>query len=142
MPPGSKSKWSLSMMEPRRLDNDKILIPRRAVSEDGRVVGDAFFEIGPDDPEYAEAVADLELIAAREKRRQSLSMMEPKRLDNGKILVPRRAVSETGTVGDAFFEIGPDDPEYAEAVADLELIAAREKRRQTAAATKTSESAA
>ena len=39
-----------------------------------------------------------------------------KRLDNGKLLIPRRADTgdEEGIIGDALVEIGPDDSEFAE----------------------------
>lgn len=36
-----------------------------------------------------------------------------KRLDNGNLLVPVRAESEDGTIGDGVREIGPDHPDYS-----------------------------
>ena len=38
--------------------------------------------------------------------------MNVKRLPNGKLLVPRRAESEDGTIGDSVEEIGPGHPDY------------------------------
>jgi hypothetical protein len=38
--------------------------------------------------------------------------MEPKRLKNGNLLVPMRAESSDGTIGDAMIEIKPEDPSY------------------------------
>ncbi len=39
--------------------------------------------------------------------------MTVKKLDNGNLLVPRRAEGEDGMLGDSMVEIGPDDSEYA-----------------------------
>jgi hypothetical protein len=39
--------------------------------------------------------------------------VDPVRLENGNLLIPRRAEAG-GVVGDAVVEIGPDDPEYRE----------------------------
>jgi hypothetical protein len=54
-----------------RLANGNLLVPDSAVSGDGRVLGDAYVEIGPDDTEYlrlaAEAVTEAEY---DERRRQ------------------------------------------------------------------------
>jgi hypothetical protein len=38
--------------------------------------------------------------------------MEPKRLKTGNLLVPMRAESSDGTIGDAMIEIKPEDPLY------------------------------
>ena len=38
--------------------------------------------------------------------------MQAKRLPDGRLEVPRRAESETGTIGDGLVIIGPDDPLY------------------------------
>ncbi|PRX99907.1 hypothetical protein [Allonocardiopsis opalescens] len=35
------------------------------------------------------------------------------RLADGRLLVPRSAVADDGTLGDAYEEVGPDHPEYA-----------------------------
>jgi hypothetical protein len=45
--------------------------------------------------------------------------MRPRLTETGTLLVPRRAESN-GVVGDGMVEIGPDDPEYARWVAELE----------------------
>jgi hypothetical protein len=39
--------------------------------------------------------------------------MNAKRLENGRLLVPRRAEGPHGLIGDAMVEIGPDDPDFA-----------------------------
>jgi hypothetical protein len=41
-----------------RLANGNLLVPDAATSADGRVIGDAYVEIGPDDAEYPEFAAD------------------------------------------------------------------------------------
>jgi hypothetical protein len=43
-----------------------------------------------------------------------------KRLSNGNLLVPARAESDEGVIGDGMVEIGPDDPDYDEWVRQLE----------------------
>lgn len=35
-----------------RLPNGDLRVPQSALSADGRVLGDAYVEIGPDDPDY------------------------------------------------------------------------------------------
>jgi hypothetical protein len=54
-----------------RLANGNLLVPDSAQTEDGRVLGDAYVEIGPDDEDYltfaAEALTEEE---AAERRRQ------------------------------------------------------------------------
>jgi hypothetical protein len=54
-----------------RLANGNLLVPDSAVSGDGRVLGDAYVEIGPDDADYlhlaAQAVTEEEY---DERRRQ------------------------------------------------------------------------
>jgi hypothetical protein len=54
-----------------RLANGNLLVPDSAVSGDGRMLGDAYVEIGPDDVAYerlaAEAVTEEEY---EERRRQ------------------------------------------------------------------------
>ena len=47
-----------------RLANGNLLVPDSAVSGDGRVLGDAYVEVGPDDDDYlalaAEAMTEAE----------------------------------------------------------------------------------
>ena len=46
-----------------------------------------------------------------------------KRLPNGNLLVPKRAVDEkTGAIGDGLVEIGPSDPDYEAWVRYLERV--------------------
>ncbi|HXW46402.1 MAG TPA: hypothetical protein VEL03_16560 [Streptosporangiaceae bacterium] len=56
-----------------RLANGNLLVPDSAVSTDGRVLGDAYVEIGPDDAEYLrlaeEAVTQEECDERRERWR-------------------------------------------------------------------------
>ena len=47
--------------------------------------------------------------------------MQPKRLPNGNLLVPKRAEGD-GWVGDGLVEIGPDDPEYKRWIDYLALL--------------------
>jgi len=46
-------------------------------------------------------------------------------LIDGKVMVPRRAEAEDGTIGDTWVELSPEDPDYAAALAALQR---REKR--------------
>ena len=46
--------------------------------------------------------------------------MRAQRLPNGNLLVPHRAEAPDGTIGDAMFEIGPDDPGWSNWMKDLE----------------------
>jgi hypothetical protein len=39
-------------------------------------------------------------------------MRYPIKLENGRLLVPRRAEGPRGIIGDGIVEIGPDDPDY------------------------------
>jgi hypothetical protein len=48
----------------KRLRNGNLLVPARADSDDGGVIGDGMVEIGPDDPDYDEWVRELERQAA------------------------------------------------------------------------------
>lgn len=54
-----------------RLPDGRLRVPRTAVSDDGAVIGEAYEEIGPDDPDYerllGESLTEAEL---EEKRRQ------------------------------------------------------------------------
>ena len=40
-----------------RLENGKLLVPKRAESEDGQTVGDTWVELPPDHPDYAGMLA-------------------------------------------------------------------------------------
>lgn len=54
-----------------RLANGNLLVPEYAVSDDGRLVGDAYVEIGSDHPDYPRlnAVAITEQEASEQRRR-------------------------------------------------------------------------
>jgi hypothetical protein len=56
-----------------RLPNGNLIAPESAVDPDGRVVGDAYVEVGPTDPEYArlaeQAVSEQELEDRRRRWR-------------------------------------------------------------------------
>jgi hypothetical protein len=54
-----------------RLANGNLLVPEYAVSEDGRLVGDAYVEIGGDHPDYPRlnAVAVTEQEASERRQR-------------------------------------------------------------------------
>ena len=41
-----------------RLANGNLLVPDSAMSSDGRVLGDAYVEIGPDDEQYGALAAE------------------------------------------------------------------------------------
>jgi hypothetical protein len=45
--------------------------------------------------------------------------MMVERLPNGNLLVPRRAEADDGTIGDAWFEIGPEHPDYQRQLEDV-----------------------
>jgi hypothetical protein len=46
-------------------------------------------------------------------------MMKARVTETGTLWVPRRAEGPNGLIGDGMVEIGPDDPEYGEWVAEL-----------------------
>ena len=54
-----------------KLPNGNLMVPESAVDTDGRVVGDAYVEVGPSDPDYArlaeQAVTEAEA-EARQRR--------------------------------------------------------------------------
>lgn len=56
-----------------RLPNGNLRVPESALSEDGRVTGQAYVEITPDDPDYqrlaAQAVTEEELADRRRRWR-------------------------------------------------------------------------
>ena len=41
-----------------RLPNGNLRVPQTAIGHDGRVIGDAYVEIGPQDADYARLVGD------------------------------------------------------------------------------------
>ncbi len=49
-------------LEPYRLDDGTVMIPKRADSEDGTVTGVGFGVLQSDDPQYAEWLVYLEAI--------------------------------------------------------------------------------
>lgn len=49
-------------------------------------------------------------------------MFVPERLEDGRIVVPKRAESEDGMIGDSMVPIGPDDPDYEDWDAMLKEI--------------------
>jgi hypothetical protein len=57
-----------------RLANGNLMAPESALELDGQVVGDAYVEIGPSDPEYPrlarQAVTEAEMEAARQRWRE------------------------------------------------------------------------
>ncbi|HWG64472.1 MAG TPA: hypothetical protein VG253_22540 [Streptosporangiaceae bacterium] len=54
-----------------RLPSGNLLVPESALAEQGQVLGDAYVEIGPDDPDYArlaqQALTDRELQQRRRR---------------------------------------------------------------------------
>ena len=56
------------------------------------------------------------------------------RLPDGRLRVPRTAVSDDGVIGEAYEEIGPDDPDYqrllGESVTEDELAERRRRWRE------------
>ena len=57
-----------------RLPNGNLMAPESAMDRDSRVVGDAYVEVGPADPEYArlaqQAVSEQELETRRRRWRE------------------------------------------------------------------------
>ena len=68
-----------------RLTNGNLLVPDAATSADGRVLGDAYVEIGPDDAEYpvlaAEAMTQEEYDARRRQWREGDEQLRREFLD-------------------------------------------------------------
>ncbi len=56
-----------------KLDNGRLRVPHGALSEDGRILGEGYVEIGPDDPDYSrladQAMTEEELAAKRRRWR-------------------------------------------------------------------------
>ncbi len=52
-----------------RLPNGNLRVPQTAVGNDGRVIGDAYIEIGPDDADYARLAAQALTPEEDERRR-------------------------------------------------------------------------
>jgi hypothetical protein len=52
----------LSYLEPQRLDDGRIMVPKRAESEDGQSVGIGWVELTPDDPQYRDWLAYVEAL--------------------------------------------------------------------------------
>ncbi len=53
-----------------RLANGNLLVPDSALSGDGRILGDAYVEIGPDDVGYARLAAEAVTEEEYEERRR------------------------------------------------------------------------
>ena len=56
-----------------RLPNGNLLVPESAMADGGRIIGDAYVEIGPDDADYArlaEQALTQDELEARRKRWQ------------------------------------------------------------------------
>ena len=52
-----------------RLPNGNLRVPQTAIGNDGRVIGDAYVEIGPQDPDYARLAAQALTPEEAEQRR-------------------------------------------------------------------------
>ncbi len=52
-----------------RLPNGNLRVPQTAIGNDGRVIGDAYIEIGPDDADYARLAAQALTPEEDERRR-------------------------------------------------------------------------
>jgi hypothetical protein len=63
-----------------RLPNGNLMVPESAISDGGRLISDAYVEIGPDDADYARlAVHAVTEEEAQERRRQWQEGDEPLR---------------------------------------------------------------
>ncbi|MGI8328436.1 hypothetical protein ACRYCC_00630 [Actinomadura scrupuli] len=56
-----------------KLDNGNLRVPHSATTEDGRIIGQAYIEIGPDDPDYSrladQALTEEEMAVKRSRWR-------------------------------------------------------------------------
>ena len=52
-----------------RLPNGNLRVPQTAIGHDGHVLGDAYVEIGPQDPDYARLAAEALTPEEAERRR-------------------------------------------------------------------------
>lgn len=56
-----------------KLDNGNLRVPHSALADDGRILGEGYVEIGPDDPDYprlvGQAITEEELAAKRQEWR-------------------------------------------------------------------------
>ena len=83
-----------------RLPNGNLMAPESAVDADGRVVGDAYVEVGPADPEYArlaqEAVSEQEF---EDRKRRWRDGDEALRREFERYLASHGQGSQTGSDG-------------------------------------------
>ena len=86
-----------------RLPNGNLRVPQTAIGQDGRVIGDAYFEIGPQDADYARLAAQaLTQDEADERRAQWRA---------GDDALHREFLEFARLVGDQYWpgqELGPD----------------------------------
>jgi hypothetical protein len=54
-----------------RLPNGNLRVPQSAIGNDGRVLGDVYVEIGPDDADYARLAAQALTPEEAERRREA-----------------------------------------------------------------------
>lgn len=88
-------------MYPIRLPNGNLLVPESAVDHRGGMVGDAYVEIGPADPEYARlaphAVTESEMERRRRQWREGDEAL--RREFEGFLAARRQARPEPGEEG-------------------------------------------
>jgi hypothetical protein len=86
-----------------RLPNGNLRVPQTAIGQDGRVIGDAYVEIGPQDADYARLAAQaLTQDQAEERRAQWRA---------GDAALHREFLEFARLVGDQYWpgqELGPD----------------------------------
>ncbi len=83
-----------------RLPNGNLLAPESAVAADGQVLGDAYVEVGPDDPDYPR-LAELALSEqeVRDRRRRWRDGDEALRLEFEMYLARRDQGGQDGPGG-------------------------------------------
>jgi len=66
---GRNLEPAANLMYPMLLDDGRLLVPRRAESDDGQTVGDCWVEVRPDDADYAEWLEAIERLDALKEMR-------------------------------------------------------------------------
>jgi hypothetical protein len=86
-----------------RLANGNLRVPQTAIRQDGRVIGDAYVEIGPQDADYERLAAQALTPDEAEQRRA--------RWREGDAALQREFLEFARLVGDQYWpgqELGPD----------------------------------
>src|ERR1039458_9614520 len=89
-----------------RLPNGNLRVPQSAIAHDGRILGDVYVEIGPQDDDYSrlaeQALTPEEFEQRRDRWRQDDEALRQEFLEFARRIL-----------GDVYVEIGPQDDDYS-----------------------------